>query len=33
VPRKTITARHRELAALTGCSGYQQCWTAAEPAG
>lgn len=31
VPRRTITTLHRELAALTGCSGYNQCWQAAAP--
>jgi arylsulfatase A-like enzyme len=31
VPRRTINELHRELAALTQCSGYQQCWTAAAP--
>jgi len=31
VPRRTITALHLQLAALTGCSGYTQCWLAATP--
>lgn len=31
LPHRTITALHRELAAVTGCSGYSQCWLAAEP--
>jgi N-acetylglucosamine-6-sulfatase len=32
VSRRTIRKLHRELAALTRCSGQQQCWTAAAPA-
>jgi arylsulfatase A-like enzyme len=31
VPRRTINDLHRELAALSQCSGYQQCWSAAAP--
>ena len=31
VPRRTINGLHQQLAALTGCSGYQQCWLAAAP--
>jgi arylsulfatase A-like enzyme len=32
VSRKTINELHRELAALTQCHGYQQCWLAGSPA-
>jgi arylsulfatase A-like enzyme len=31
VPRRTLNNLHRELADLSGCSGYQQCWNAAAP--
>jgi arylsulfatase A-like enzyme len=31
VPHRTITDLHRQLAALTGCSGDTQCWLAAAP--